>query len=326
MRGYRLLVRAYPPGPRRDELLDTMVMAAEAAGRTAPRLREVVDVLRHAPRARLGRPGSRSVVFVALTVALLAGFATASLGARLFGETGRPLPTASEMSDIAALVTPGTTAPALERRDALSVNGNGEARFGYVRYEVDRSTAMPEPAGYYEEVAARLTAAGWRTGPGPAATKDGLVLTMVAWYNDGLLPASGGTFEVEVRRAEPAGMPLGFAAGWLLGMVAGWLYAGWASRRIEHVQVAGVFAGLLTLGAAVSLLPAVVQSLRDLVAVLRHGTSYGEGPLWGWAVPFGEMVIFTGPALIAVLGAVIVVALCKPPRAGGRGMAVPGRG
>lgn len=48
-RRYRLLARTYPPGPRRAELLDTMLMVAEDTGRRRPSAREVANVLRHAP-------------------------------------------------------------------------------------------------------------------------------------------------------------------------------------------------------------------------------------------------------------------------------------
>jgi hypothetical protein len=68
LRAYRRLLRAYPPGPRRDELLDTLVECAPP-GRRRPTLREVVNLTRHGSRARLGRPKSRGIVVLTLTCA-----------------------------------------------------------------------------------------------------------------------------------------------------------------------------------------------------------------------------------------------------------------
>lgn len=227
---YRLLARAYPPGPRRDELLDTMLMAAEDAARRRPSAREVFDVLRHAPRVRLGRPGSRVVVLLAVVVSLLSGFVAASLAARSVGETDRPLPTTAEMTDIADLVTPGIAVPPLERHDRLHINGNSEAQFSQVRYAVDHTAPMPDLRDYNDEVADRLAAAGWRLGPTSfvgaendrsaeilTAIKDGWLLTFSNIYYQPL-PASGGQFDVQVRRIESAWMPAGFAAGGVFGM------------------------------------------------------------------------------------------------------------
>ncbi|GGM21212.1 hypothetical protein [Micromonospora yangpuensis] len=325
-RRFRLLARTYPAGPRRAELLDTMLMAAQDAGRRGPTAREIVDVLRHAPRARLGRPGNRMVVAVAVAVAVLCGFVTASLTARLFGETDRPLPTAAEMAGIAELVTPGAVLPPLERHDRVFVNGNGEAQFSQVRYQVDHPAAIPDLRAYDAEVSEKLAAAGWRLGPTSysgdvdrptretlTATRDGWVLTFDNNHHSSE-PTSGGWFEVSVRRIEPAGMPVGFAAGALLGMVSGWFLTGWASRRSErHPTASGILAllALLATGNAAFLISYVV---RDYLTVADQGFSGNEGPLWSWTVFGDEGLLILTPTILAVVVAAVVLALCRRPR------------
>ncbi|SCE98302.1 hypothetical protein GA0070558_11760 [Micromonospora haikouensis] len=327
-RRYRLLARAYPPGPRRAELLDTMLLAAEEAGRRRPAVREILDVLRHAPRARLGRPGSRAVVPVAVVVALLSGFVTASLAARLVGETDRPLPTATDMAGIAALVTPGVLAPTLERHDRVFVNGNGEAQFSQVRYQADHVTPIPDLRSYDADVADRLTAVGWRLGPTSfaghtdlrtaetlTAAKDGWVLTF-ANNHQSLNPTDGGWFEVSVRRAEPASLPAAFAAGGLLGTAIGWLLAGWASRRSEHHPAASGVLALLAVVAGGSAVFMVIHVVRDYLAVLKWGFATHEGPIWSWLVLGDEGQLLLAPTMLAAVVAIVILALCRPHRAG----------
>ncbi|MEV0728251.1 hypothetical protein [Polymorphospora sp. NPDC050346] len=324
-RRYRLLARTYPPGPRRAELLDTMLMVAEETGRRRPTVREVIDVLRHAPRARLGRPGSRMVVPVAVVVAILSGFVTASLTARLLGETDRPLPTTAEMTDIAELVTPGVGVAPLQRHDRVFVNGNGEAQFGHVRYQVDHAAPIPDLRAYDAEVADRLTAAGWRLGPTSysghhdlrlaetlTAAKDGWLLTFSNTYHS-LEPASGGWFEVSVRRVEPATLPVGFAAGGVLGMVLGWFLTGWASRRSEPNATASTTLALLAIVAAGNSAFLIVYVLRDYLAVVDRGFAVNEGPIWSWTVVGDEGLLLLAPAILAVLIAGVVLALCRRP-------------
>lgn len=303
-----------------------MLMAAEDAGRRRPTAREIFDVLRHAPRARLGRPGSRMVAAVAVAVAILCGFVTASLAARIFGETDRPLPTATEMADIAELVTPGVAVPPLERHDRVFVNGNGEAQFGQVRYEVDHATAIPDLRVYDAEVADRLNAAGWRLGPTSfsghpdlrmaetlTATRDGWVLTFANTYYSPA-PTSGGWFDVSVRRAEPAGMPVGFAAGALFGMVFGWFLTGWASRRSEHHVMASGTLALLAIVATGNAAFLIIYVVRDFFTVVDQGFSVNEGPIWSWTVLGDEGLLILAPTLLAVVVAAVVLALCGRPR------------
>ncbi|WP_434740656.1 hypothetical protein [Micromonospora sp. SH-82] len=324
-RRHRLLARAYPPGPRRAELLDTLLMVAEETGRTRPTAREVVDVLSHAPRARLGRPGNRVVVPVAVVVAILTGFVTASLTARLHGETDRPLPTTTEMADIAELVTPGVEVPPLERHDRVFVNGNGEAQFSHVRYQADHVTAIPDLHVYGTGVAARLTAAGWRLGPTSyaghtdlrtaetlTATRNGWVLTFDNSYRS-LEPTDGGRFDVSVRRAEPAAMPVGFAAGGLLGLVSGWFLTGWASRRSEHHTAASGVLVLLAVVAAGNSVFLVSHVMVDLVAVVDQGFAVHEGPIWSWTVLGDEGLLLLAPTILAVVTAGVVLTLLRRP-------------
>jgi len=324
-RRYRLLARAYPPGPRRAELLDTMLMVAEDTGRRRPSAREVVNVLRHAPRARLGRPGNRLVVPIAALVAILSGFVSASLAARAYGESDRPLPSTAQMTAIANLVTPGVEDPPLQRHEQVFVNGNGEAQFGQVRYQVDHVTPVPDLRAYDAEVADRLAADGWRLGPlvysGHAdqrtaefltATKDGWLLTFGNVYQ-ALEPEGGGWFEVSVRRIEPAGMPVGFAAGGLAGMVLGWFLTGWASRRTEqHPQASGVLA-LLAIIAAGTSAPMISSVVQDYLTIVDQGFTLHEGPIWSWTVPGDEGLLLLAPTILVTVVAAAIVALCRPP-------------
>ncbi|WFE29932.1 hypothetical protein O7623_12430 [Solwaraspora sp. WMMD791] len=320
-RRYRLLVRAYPPGPRRAELLDTMLMVAEDTGRRRPSAREVVNVLRHAPRARLGRPGNRLVVLVAVLVSILSGFVAASLTARALGETDRPLPGAAEMATIAGLVTPDVEVPPLQRHDGVFVNGNGEAQFGQVRYETDHAAPIPDLRAYDAEVADRLTAAGWRLGPtsysGTAetltATRDGWLLTFSNFYYS-TEPADGGRFEVSVRRVEPTSMPIGFAAGGLLGMVFGWFLTGWASRRTEHSAAASGVLALLAIMAAGNSALLINSVVRDYLTIIDQGFSLHEGPIWSWTVPGDEGMLLLFPTILATIVAGVILAVSRRPR------------
>lgn len=325
-RRYRLLARAYPPGPRRAELLDTMLMIAEATGRRRPSAREIANVLRHAPRARLGRPGNRLVVPVAIAVAIVSGFVAASLTARAYGETDRPLPSTAEMTAIAKLVTPEVEDPPLQRHEQVFVNGNGEAQFGQVRYEVDHDSPIPDLRAYSDEVAERLTAAGWRLGPtsysGHAdlrtaetltATRDGWLLTFSNFYYS-LEPTDGGRFDVSVRRVEPPAMPVGFAAGGLAGMVLGWFFAGWASRRTEHSAAASGVLALLAIVAAGNSALMINFVVRDYLTIIDQGYSLHEGPIWSWTVPGDEGQVILAPAILATIAAGVILAVSRRPR------------
>ncbi|WP_326552308.1 hypothetical protein [Micromonospora sp. NBC_01813] len=323
-RRYRLLARTYPPGPRRAELLDTMLMVAEDTGRRRPSAREVANVLRHAPRARLGRPGNRLVVPVAIAVSILSGFVAASLTARAYGETDRPLPSTAEMAAIAEMVTPDVEDPPLQRHDQVFVNGNGEAQFGQVRYEVEYPGPMPDPCAYGAQGADRLTAAGWRltpaldrTGPCVAetltATRGGWVLTFGNYYDD-TAPANGGWFDVSVRRTEPAAMPVGFAAGGLLGMVLGWFFAGWASRRTEHSTAASGALALLAIVAAGNSALLINFVVRDYLTIIDQGFSFHEGPIWSWTVLGDEGMLLLFPTILATVAAAVILAATRQPR------------
>ena len=94
-RPYSLLVRAYPPGRRRTELLDTF----EEAGRSRPSPREALNLLRHGLRARLGRPASRGVVVLATMIALVTGFLGASVFARVGWELVPGYPDTTAVSE-----------------------------------------------------------------------------------------------------------------------------------------------------------------------------------------------------------------------------------
>jgi hypothetical protein len=325
---FRHLVRAYPPGRRRDELLDTMLMSARDAARARPTGREVLDVFRHAPRAWLGRPGRRSVVLVAVVVALFTGFLAASFTGRLIGEADRPLPTAGEMTALAEVVTPGAPMVRSERQERLHINGNSEAQFGFVSYAVEHTTTTRDVQAYATAAAtaARLRAAGWQIsrayagGPDDStngqtlfASKDGLILRVQYAYN-AAIAGSGGAIDVHVRRAEPSGIPA--AAAGLLGLVIGWLFTGWASRRTEHSPGTSAVLAALAFAAAITLLPIAMLTGSHYVDVVSQGFSDADGPFWSWTIFGQELFLFAMPSALALIAAASILALYRPPRGG----------
>jgi hypothetical protein len=98
VRTYRRLTRFYPPGPRRDELLDTLIECAPA-GRRHPTSSDIVNLVWHGSLARLGRPRSKGIVMLALLIALAAGFVGASTASRLGIEAVGSLPVGAEAAE-----------------------------------------------------------------------------------------------------------------------------------------------------------------------------------------------------------------------------------
>ncbi len=320
-----MLVRAYPPGARRAELLDTMLLAAHAESRTRPTLREIADILRRAPRARLGRPGSRGVVPLAVVVALLFGVLGVTVAARLGDTTHRPLPGDAEMAAIVALAAPGIPLALDQRHDDLHLNGNGELTYGQVAYRADQIGRVGEPAGFTAAAAARLSAAGWRAGPPDGGDgiltvdRDGLVLTLQA-FDAGEASAERSHVWLTVRRAEAPGLLTRIAAGGVAGLLIGWLLAGWASRRTEARPVVSATLTLLVGATAFLALPLIIYSAFQIKDIARYGYATDEGPFWSWTTLFEENFLAAAPALLTAVAALLVVLFTRPG-----GPAVPAR-
>ncbi|MEV6596684.1 hypothetical protein AB0M36_07425 [Actinoplanes sp. NPDC051346] len=307
--GYRWLVRAYPPGPRRDELLDTMIMSAEGAGRERPAGQEILDVLRRAPRARLGRPGSIGVVVAAIAIALLTAFVSASLVLLIAGETDRPLPNNAELTAIAGVVTPGLPVTMVDRHEGPHIDGNGEGAPGYVQYRTGTTTGS---AGIVTESAARLRAAGWRVADadsqGLTAMKDGLLMNLSAG-----LYLEGEAVEVRIRRAEPSRLAA-VTVTFLAGLVVGWLFTGWASRRTAHHPAASHGLGHLLFLSLITITPLAFSVTSEYLAIVTRGFSDSDKPVWIWLNPHQEMAIFWFPLALAACVAAVILTVCRPTR------------
>jgi hypothetical protein len=330
-RRYRRLVRAYPPGPRREEMLDTLLMCA-APGRTRPTVRETVNLLIHGPRARLGRPASRGVVVLAVLVALVGGFATAALAARIGWEAARPLPTGAEWQRIQDLAKPDAASQDGFRDGPMIVTTGGETDYGAVSYYIAHTAPGHDFQTFVNGAAQRLTAAGWRvheiypigyqviaTGERVSdayrlvAVRDGLVLRIEdsSFADD---PDNVGGLDVRVSRAQPAWVTVGSVVGWLLGAALGWLLTGWVSRRTQDSAVA---AGGIVVLASIALLllaPATVLGTLGFFAELADGVPSAAGPSWRGLIAADELGFFSVPAAVVALVAVIFAALVRPER------------
>src|ERR1700754_2988303 len=98
-RTYRRLIRAYPRGPRRDELLDTLLEAAPA-DRRRPTLKEGVNLIRHGLRARLGYPRSRAVVVMVFRTGLIGAYFGGAATSRLGWQFASPVPSAATAATV----------------------------------------------------------------------------------------------------------------------------------------------------------------------------------------------------------------------------------
>jgi hypothetical protein len=329
VRAYRRLTRFYPPGPRRDELLDTLVACAPP-GRRHPRLSEVVNLAAHGSRARLGRPRSRGVVVLAVLIALAAGFAGAGGAGRLGLEAVGSLPVGAEAAKINQIIFPGLTVWGGGDAQKIVAQGDGEGiEYGYAISWVKSTPATRDVAGYTAAVRARLEAAGWTVtgvdppldetdmdGANPADRAEGFTAqrgALALHFSDYLYPGApwydgdgNATYSMWHR---PPWWLIGIAwLGALLAAALAWLLTGWVSRRVHS-----------SLGAVLGVAGAICCLLGLLPATL------GDGPADETAGPFwqGFAGLGAGPAILAGIAAalmVFVVVLLKPPAPLVRGM------
>ncbi|GLY95314.1 hypothetical protein [Actinoplanes sp. NBRC 103695] len=323
MRRYRLLLRAYPPGPRREELLDTLL----AVGR--PSVAENLDLLRHGLRARLGRPASRWVTVVAVLVALTTGYAGAALAARATWNAVPDFPSGAAMAEITGTVFPGLPVEGDRSDDGLFLDiseqsfagqlasGRNED-FQYVTYDFGPAGGN-YVAGRYrpwtDAAAARLEAAGWtvrdvsptgntwiatgeldESGRGIWAIRDDLSIEFEASTitNTDRMPAGSFYASATLMRLPPWYVTAAAAAGMLLGAFLGWLLTGWVSRRTERSATAPRVAGHTL--AALALLVTLPQTLFGVFAMvvepLRLGTPFQ--PFWGMSLTYGYGCVLLG--------------------------------
>ena len=320
---------------QRDEWLGDLLALSEAgagqgtrlrylmgAACTLPSLRRQVRRGRSADglRARLGRPGSKGVVWAAVFVSLVTGFLGACAAEAVAWSAAPGVP---DLRSVAPVVFPGGSVQ--QSRDSYMINpaaGWGEYLTGSDdedQYGV-QSLWQSIPAGtrpdlWLDASRDRLEAAGWTVhgvgGPAYAhsfwATNNGYAVEVGIDDPIGGEPA---TASATVTRTPPWWMAavMVLAAG--VGAFGGWVLTGWVSRRTAHRRRL-VRAGVTTLTSTV-LVFMVPQALFGLylamsnILVLAMPTS----PPWvSLFKVFGWAMFATSLALTA---AVIAIASTRP--------------
>ena len=321
-RRYRRALWAYPPGPRRDELLDTLLEAAPQ-GRRWPTARERANLLRHGLRARLGRPGSRGVVALAVLVSLFAGFLAASAAHAIALTASPDLPRGAALAEIQGSLFPGLVPWAEQDGDVLTgLGGLGDdLSYATVMLAPEQRFIAGDYAGWTEEAVTRLVAAGWDVGAVAAVSSasDGLVadgtflqarrggLTLEINTSTRMVDRPNGAFEATavIRPFPPATAWIALAAA-LPGALLGWLAFGWGSRRTEGAD--GVVRFLTrepVVMAAVIMSPLIVGGLAGLGSeILRLGVP--REPFWAltltWAYPWTVVAVACYSLALTVSG------------------------
>ena len=336
-RRYRRALWAYPPGPRRAELLDTLLDAAPE-GRRWPTARERANLLGHGLRARLGRPGSRGVVALAVLVSLFAGFLAASAAHAIALTASADLPRGAALAEIQGSLFPGLVPWAEQDGDVLTdLGGLGDdLSYATVILAPEQRFIAGDHAGWTGQTVTRLVAAGWDVGAVFAVRSSGevvadgtfvqarrgdLTLELNTTTTTATVGRPAGAFDVNavIRRfPPPATAWIALAAG-LPAALLGWLAFGWGSRRTEGAD--GVVRFLTrepVVVAAVIMSPLIVSGLAALGSeILRRGVP--REPFWAltltWAYPY------TGAAIACYALALAVTAAWPRP---GRRSAQPG--
>ncbi|MFC4071452.1 hypothetical protein [Actinoplanes subglobosus] len=268
-RRYGRWLRFYPPGPRRAEMLATLLECAPPQ-RSRPALREILNLVRYGLRARLGHPASTAVVVLAVLAALASGLLGAAAAARIGWANAPALPSGAESQALGQTVFPGQRVWGGGDAEPFRLSGDGEQTvYGYADYWVKHNGPTRDVRAYAEGARDRLAAAGWdvhgevvyevdheAVTPSDGATfwasRDDLVLSYygtlwgerAAWDSDG-------AHSFELTRSAPAWLDTVAAAGGVVGALAGWLFFGWASRRSEGHPLRTAVAGGLAWTAVV---------------------------------------------------------------------------
>ncbi|MFI7602642.1 hypothetical protein [Actinoplanes sp. NPDC049681] len=335
MSGYQLVLRAYPKGPRREELFDTLT----EGGRTRPTLREALNLLRHGMRARLGRPGSRGVVAIAILISLSTAYLGAAVAARIGWEGGPAFPSGARLAAIENALFPGVGHWAERDGDRLFddvgepsttevlLRGHDEDfKFSTLAVGPDGRSLPGDYRAWTEATAARLAADGWDVGK-TVPTGDTVIATGQLDQNGTLLTATRdeilmevetstavvdtppGNFDVTatLTRMTPRWLSALSWAGWLAGALLGWLVTGWVSRRTERAR--GAIRSLTrepVVIALVPLTPLTVMGTAGLIAdTLR--TDPPGWPFWSLSMTYGWGV--TQFAVLLCLLSVVVAAV-----------------
>jgi hypothetical protein len=319
-RGYTRLLRFYPPGPRRAEMLGTLLECAPP-GRTRPSAKEMVNLTRFGLRARLGRPAGNGVVVLSLLMAIVCGLLGAAAGARLGWTLQKPLPSGAEAEQLAATAFPGL--PVLGGGDAPpfvpAFGADGGEIYGFAEYWVRNTAQTREVLTYTTGVRDRLAGAGWQIRDDVSydkdpdrpvwyadfsATRDGLILDYDAYYaKDQPWYDGDGSAGFQLFRTTPP-WPAWFAVpGALLAACVGWLLFGWASRRSEGHPGRTLCAAALACSA-----PAVVVWNLFVISLWRSQPDPPEGDaLWTTLNQLSQTptTLALGLGLLAVATAVL---------------------
>jgi hypothetical protein len=316
---------AYPRGPRRDEVLDTLLMAAEAGHR--PR---AWNLFRHGLRARLGRPRGRGVVVLAVLVAVVAGFFAAALAHQLAWRAVPDLPGTAQRARLAQLIAPGM--PVTWEYWAPDDPSQAGAPFATVAGEltsrryggtVPSTPETRDVASFTAGLRERLAAAGWQVrfdhsdrGPDRAADDriirardDRLVLAFEAYR---AAKDADSWVWFSVYRTEPPWVAAATIATGLAGAAAGWLLFGWASRRLEGRRVVGAVASLAAVAGLLLVAPAF---LLGIGYPYEAATGYlPDSAFWAGLTPSDDLGGLAVPAEVMFAAALLIAAAFRPPR------------
>ncbi|MDI6102765.1 hypothetical protein QLQ12_29510 [Actinoplanes sp. NEAU-A12] len=316
-RRYARWLRFYPPGPRRAEMLATLLECAPAE-RVRPTAREIVNLVGYGLRARLGRPASNAVVVLATLVTLATGLLGAAAAARIGWVYAPSLPAGAQSQELGATVFPGQRVWGGGDAEPFVPSADGDRTiYGFADYWVKHSDTSRDVHTYAKGARDRLAAAGWDvrgevtyetevasdtpiSTAGFWATHDGLVLTYtgVHWGNRASYDSDGAA-SFMLTRSAPSWLPGVAVAGGVLGAVAGWLLFGWASRRSEGHPLRTTVAAFL--GWAVAL----VTPLSALVGGTWSGQPDRPGDEVYWlglrvlSDGMGVMILVLGVAALA---------------------------
>lgn len=343
---YRRLLRAYPKGPRRTELLNTLMEAAPP-GRGRPTARERVNLLRYGMRARLGRPASRGVVVLAVMLALITGFGGAWVAERVMWPTVPDFPAGAARAHLAETVFPGLGATGERDSGGLfyDVSGRSNSTAGVLLYGHDEdygfstltlTTADGFVAGDYhtwtEAARARLRADGWtvgasdptggtwiatgeldETGRAFSATKGGLGMDFQAETDVVDTPAGKFYATAELSRITPWYVSAVAYLGLLAGAMLGWFATGWVSRRTEHAR--GAVRALTRESVVVALILLFPQALLGVAGMVGESISDSPpgSPFWSLTLTYGFGCGWLGVLLLALAaGAAVLAGRTRP--------------
>ncbi|SNY29714.1 hypothetical protein [Paractinoplanes atraurantiacus] len=339
---YRMVLKAYPKGRRRDELLDTLLEAAPS-DRRRPTVREGVNLVRHGMRARLGRPASKGVVVLAALVALIGGFLGAAVSARAAWEFALDHPSGKALEAISGTIFPGVRAHAEPAGDELFhdvserstaevlLRGHDEDfEFSAVTITPDKWFIPGDYRSWTTEAQERLVREGWQVGDAEvtgatwiatgeiddsgrtfSATRDGLAIKVESMTDVVDTPAGSFYASVRLDRLTPGFVDAATVLGMLAGALIGWLVTGWASRRTEFARTAPRTTTLLS--SVVALVFLVPQALLGLAILVSDTISGGPPikPFWSLTMTYGYGCALAGIAAFAV--ALIAAALARRP-------------